>query len=58
MLETKSNLIFYSLQVFCGVCCNRKCKLQYLEKEARVCVVCYETISKGEYEPAISSSSN
>ncbi|XP_069348894.1 zinc finger FYVE domain-containing protein 16 isoform X2 [Eulemur rufifrons] len=36
-------------KVFCGVCCNRKCKLQYLEKEARVCVVCYETISKGEY---------
>nr|XP_012419666.1 PREDICTED: zinc finger FYVE domain-containing protein 16 isoform X2 [Odobenus rosmarus divergens] len=36
-------------KVFCGVCCNRKCKLQYLEKEARVCVVCFETISKGEY---------
>ncbi|XP_008072819.1 zinc finger FYVE domain-containing protein 16-like [Carlito syrichta] len=36
-------------KVFCGVCCNRKCKLQYLEKEARVCIVCYETISKGEY---------
>ncbi|XP_025854034.2 zinc finger FYVE domain-containing protein 16 isoform X3 [Vulpes vulpes] len=34
-------------KVFCGVCCNRKCKLQYLEKEARVCVVCFETISKG-----------
>lgn len=34
-------------KVFCGVCCNRKCKLQYLEKEARVCVICYETISKG-----------
>ncbi|KAB1280984.1 Zinc finger FYVE domain-containing protein 16 [Camelus dromedarius] len=34
--------------VFCGVCCNRKCKLQYLEKEARVCVVCYETISKAQ----------
>ncbi|XP_052015371.1 zinc finger FYVE domain-containing protein 16 isoform X3 [Apodemus sylvaticus] len=36
-------------KVFCGVCCNRKCKLQYLEKEARVCVICYETINKGEY---------
>ncbi|XP_032482584.1 zinc finger FYVE domain-containing protein 16 isoform X2 [Phocoena sinus] len=35
-------------KVFCGVCCNRKCKLQYLEKEARVCVVCYETISKAQ----------
>lgn len=36
-------------KVFCGVCCNRKCKLQYLEKEARVCIICYETINKGEY---------
>ncbi|XP_012622250.1 zinc finger FYVE domain-containing protein 16 [Microcebus murinus] len=35
-------------KVFCGVCCNRKCKLQYLEKEARVCVVCYETINKAQ----------
>ncbi|XP_039730856.1 zinc finger FYVE domain-containing protein 16 [Pteropus medius] len=35
-------------KVFCAVCCNRKCKLQYLEKEARVCVVCYETISKAQ----------
>ncbi|XP_006889916.1 PREDICTED: zinc finger FYVE domain-containing protein 16 [Elephantulus edwardii] len=35
-------------KVFCGVCCNRKCKLQYLEKEARVCVGCYETISKAQ----------
>ncbi|XP_076995418.1 zinc finger FYVE domain-containing protein 16 [Tamandua tetradactyla] len=35
-------------KVFCGVCCNRKCKLQYLEKEARVCVVCYETITKAQ----------
>ncbi|XP_058512226.1 zinc finger FYVE domain-containing protein 16 isoform X2 [Ochotona princeps] len=35
-------------KVFCGVCCNRKCKLQYLEKEARVCVTCYEAISKAQ----------
>ncbi|XP_014653037.1 PREDICTED: zinc finger FYVE domain-containing protein 16 isoform X1 [Ceratotherium simum simum] len=35
-------------KVFCGVCCNRKCKLWYLEKEARVCIVCYETISKAQ----------
>ncbi|XP_049505675.1 zinc finger FYVE domain-containing protein 16 isoform X2 [Panthera uncia] len=35
-------------KVFCGVCCNRKCKLQYLEKEARVCVVCFESISKAQ----------
>nr|XP_020031903.1 zinc finger FYVE domain-containing protein 16 [Castor canadensis] len=35
-------------KVFCGACCNRKCKLQYLEKEARVCVICYETINKAQ----------
>ncbi|XP_021489748.2 zinc finger FYVE domain-containing protein 16 isoform X1 [Meriones unguiculatus] len=35
-------------KVFCGVCCNRKYKLQYLEKEARVCVICYETINKAQ----------
>lgn len=35
-------------KVFCGVCCNRKCKLQYLEKEARVCVTCFETINKAQ----------
>ncbi|KAG6940312.1 zinc finger FYVE-type containing 16 [Chelydra serpentina] len=31
-------------KVFCGVCCNRKCKLQYTEKEARVCIGCYKSI--------------
>nr|XP_020863154.1 zinc finger FYVE domain-containing protein 16 isoform X2 [Phascolarctos cinereus] len=35
-------------KVFCGVCCSRKCKLQYMEKEARVCVVCYESISRAQ----------
>ncbi|XP_036620404.1 zinc finger FYVE domain-containing protein 16 isoform X2 [Trichosurus vulpecula] len=35
-------------KVFCGVCCSRKCKLQYMEKEARVCIVCYESISKAQ----------
>ncbi|XP_059500767.1 zinc finger FYVE domain-containing protein 16-like isoform X3 [Stegostoma tigrinum] len=35
-------------KVFCAACCNQKCKLQYLvNKEARVCVVCYDTIQKG-----------
>lgn len=34
-------------RVFCTNCSNQKCKLQYLEKEARVCVVCWETINKG-----------
>ncbi|KAG9488046.1 hypothetical protein GDO78_007707 [Eleutherodactylus coqui] len=34
-------------KVFCSVCCSQKCRLQYLEKEARVCVVCYDSITKG-----------
>ncbi|KAM4808281.1 zinc finger FYVE domain-containing protein 16 [Rhinophrynus dorsalis] len=33
-------------KVFCSVCCSQKWKLQYMEKEARVCVVCYDFISK------------
>ncbi|NWX82821.1 ZFY16 protein, partial [Nothoprocta pentlandii] len=35
-------------KVFCGSCCNRKCKLQYMEKEARVCIGCYDPIIKGK----------
>ncbi|NWS49762.1 ZFY16 protein, partial [Probosciger aterrimus] len=35
-------------KVFCGVCCKRKCKLQYMEKEARVCTGCYNDINKGK----------
>lgn len=35
-------------KVFCGVCCNRKCKLKYLEKEARVCVICFDLIRRAE----------
>ncbi|XP_068104143.1 zinc finger FYVE domain-containing protein 16 isoform X2 [Hyperolius riggenbachi] len=34
-------------KVFCAVCCNQKCKLQYLEKEARVCVICFSYITRG-----------
>ncbi|XP_063819977.1 zinc finger FYVE domain-containing protein 16 isoform X2 [Pseudophryne corroboree] len=34
-------------KVFCAVCCSQKCKLQYMDKEARVCVVCYDYITKG-----------
>ncbi|XP_063309793.1 zinc finger FYVE domain-containing protein 16 [Pelobates fuscus] len=34
-------------KVFCAVCCSQRCKLQYMEKEARVCVVCYYIITKG-----------
>ncbi|XP_072514344.1 zinc finger FYVE domain-containing protein 16 isoform X2 [Salminus brasiliensis] len=35
-------------KVYCAICCNRKCRLKYLEKEARVCVVCYETIQRAQ----------
>ncbi|KAM9455341.1 zinc finger FYVE domain-containing protein 16 isoform 1-T1 [Clarias gariepinus] len=35
-------------KVYCAICCNRKCKLKYMEKEARVCVVCYETIHRAQ----------
>ncbi|NXF26599.1 ZFY16 protein, partial [Rhodinocichla rosea] len=35
-------------KVFCGSCCKRKCKLQYMEKEARVCAGCYDDINKGK----------
>ncbi|XP_061148604.1 zinc finger FYVE domain-containing protein 16 isoform X2 [Syngnathus typhle] len=34
-------------KVYCAGCCNRKCKLKYLEKEARVCVVCFDTLQRG-----------
>ncbi|NXG65997.1 ZFY16 protein, partial [Hemiprocne comata] len=36
-------------KVFCGGCCKRKCKLQYMEKEARVCTGCYDDINKGNF---------
>ncbi|NXJ12981.1 ZFY16 protein, partial [Odontophorus gujanensis] len=35
-------------KVFCGGCCKRKCKLQYMEKEARVCTRCYNDFNKGK----------
>ncbi|XP_075885710.1 zinc finger FYVE domain-containing protein 16 isoform X2 [Nelusetta ayraudi] len=35
-------------KVYCAVCCNRKCKLKYLEKEARVCVVCFDSINRAQ----------
>ncbi|XP_044029675.1 LOW QUALITY PROTEIN: zinc finger FYVE domain-containing protein 16 [Siniperca chuatsi] len=35
-------------KVYCAVCCNRKCKLRYLEKEARVCVICFDTIHRAQ----------
>uniref|UniRef100_A0A8C5LNJ4 Zinc finger FYVE domain-containing protein n=1 Tax=Leptobrachium leishanense TaxID=445787 RepID=A0A8C5LNJ4_9ANUR len=33
-------------KVFCAVCCSQKCKLPYLEKEARICVLCNYFITK------------
>ncbi|XP_071321437.1 zinc finger FYVE domain-containing protein 16 [Trachinotus anak] len=35
-------------KVYCAVCCTRKCKLKYLEKEARVCVICFDTIHRAQ----------
>uniref|UniRef100_A0A667YX57 Zinc finger, FYVE domain containing 16 n=1 Tax=Myripristis murdjan TaxID=586833 RepID=A0A667YX57_9TELE len=35
-------------KVYCAGCCNRKCKLKYLEKEARVCIICFETIHRAQ----------
>ncbi|XP_049593458.1 zinc finger FYVE domain-containing protein 16 isoform X2 [Syngnathus scovelli] len=35
-------------KVYCAGCCNRKCKLKYLEKEARVCVVCFDTLQRAQ----------
>ncbi|XP_050768479.1 zinc finger FYVE domain-containing protein 16 isoform X1 [Gymnogyps californianus] len=35
-------------KVFCGGCCKRKSKLQYMEKEARVCTGCYDDINKAQ----------
>ncbi|XP_041825314.1 zinc finger FYVE domain-containing protein 16 isoform X2 [Melanotaenia boesemani] len=35
-------------KVYCGMCCNRKCKLKYLDKEARVCILCHESIHKAQ----------
>ncbi|XP_051766377.1 zinc finger FYVE domain-containing protein 16 isoform X3 [Ctenopharyngodon idella] len=34
-------------KVYCAGCCNRKCRLKYLDKEARVCVICHVTIQRG-----------
>uniref|UniRef100_A0AAV2IS36 FYVE-type domain-containing protein n=1 Tax=Knipowitschia caucasica TaxID=637954 RepID=A0AAV2IS36_KNICA len=33
-------------KVYCGVCCNKKSKLKYLQKEARVCVICFDSIQR------------
>ncbi|XP_056146576.1 zinc finger FYVE domain-containing protein 16 isoform X2 [Lampris incognitus] len=35
-------------KVYCATCCNRKCKLKYLEKEARVCIICFHAIHKAQ----------
>uniref|UniRef100_A0A671MSF5 Zinc finger FYVE domain-containing protein 16-like n=1 Tax=Sinocyclocheilus anshuiensis TaxID=1608454 RepID=A0A671MSF5_9TELE len=35
-------------KVYCANCCNRKCRLKYLDKEARVCVICHVTIQRAQ----------
>ncbi|RVE66229.1 hypothetical protein OJAV_G00123990 [Oryzias javanicus] len=35
-------------RVYCTLCCSRKCKLKYLDKEARVCVICFHIINTGQ----------
>ncbi|XP_068608778.1 zinc finger FYVE domain-containing protein 16 [Brachionichthys hirsutus] len=35
-------------KVYCAACCNRRCKLRYLDKEARVCVVCFDSINRAQ----------
>ncbi|KAG7499372.1 zinc finger FYVE domain-containing protein 16-like isoform X1 [Solea senegalensis] len=35
-------------KVYCAMCCNKKCKLKYLEKEARVCVLCFDAIHRAQ----------
>ncbi|XP_061603168.1 zinc finger FYVE domain-containing protein 16 isoform X2 [Phyllopteryx taeniolatus] len=35
-------------KVYCAGCCNRKCKLKYLDKEARVCVICFDTLHRAQ----------
>ncbi|XP_026076277.1 zinc finger FYVE domain-containing protein 16-like isoform X1 [Carassius auratus] len=35
-------------KVYCASCCNRKCRLKYLDKDARVCVVCHVTIQRAQ----------
>ncbi|KAK6316267.1 hypothetical protein J4Q44_G00137910 [Coregonus suidteri] len=35
-------------KVYCAICCNRRWKLKYLDKEARVCVICFETVHRSK----------
>uniref|UniRef100_A0A1A7XSQ3 Zinc finger, FYVE domain containing 16 n=3 Tax=Iconisemion striatum TaxID=60296 RepID=A0A1A7XSQ3_9TELE len=35
-------------KVYCTPCCNKKCRLKYLDKEARVCTFCFFTINKAQ----------
>ncbi|XP_017287740.1 zinc finger FYVE domain-containing protein 16 [Kryptolebias marmoratus] len=35
-------------KVYCAACCNRKCILKYMGKEARVCILCFVTINKAQ----------
>ncbi|XP_061116503.1 zinc finger FYVE domain-containing protein 16-like isoform X1 [Conger conger] len=33
-------------KVYCAICCSRKCRLKYLERDARVCLTCYRVIHR------------
>lgn len=35
-------------KVYCAMCCSRRCKLRYLEKEARVCTICFDSIHRAQ----------
>uniref|UniRef100_A0AAY4EB54 FYVE-type domain-containing protein n=1 Tax=Denticeps clupeoides TaxID=299321 RepID=A0AAY4EB54_9TELE len=35
-------------KVYCAVCCSRKSRLKYLEKEARVCVLCHDSLQRAQ----------
>ncbi|KAM4528566.1 zinc finger FYVE domain-containing protein 16 [Odontesthes bonariensis] len=35
-------------KVYCAVCCSKKCKLKYMDREARVCVLCFDAIQKAQ----------
>ncbi|KAF5280477.1 hypothetical protein FQA39_LY18058 [Lamprigera yunnana] len=49
--------------VLCSKCSNKKCKLEYLDSEARVCIKCYNILSKdtnnsGDVSPSSGNSPN
>uniref|UniRef100_A0A665XB72 Zinc finger, FYVE domain containing 9a n=1 Tax=Echeneis naucrates TaxID=173247 RepID=A0A665XB72_ECHNA len=35
-------------KVFCATCCSLKCRLTYMDKEARVCVTCHSALTSAQ----------